>query len=87
MPGGVIAGDINATVDHLPLDDLSGYDDAATIAGIGGYATFPAWLPGSLGATIDHVLVDTAALTVGSAGILGVPRTDHRAVVVRVAQA
>lgn len=85
MPGGVIAGDVNATVDHLPLSGLSGYDDAATIAGIGGFATFPSWLPGLLGASIDHVLVDTSALTVGEAGFLRIAGTDHRALVVRVA--
>lgn len=85
MPGGIIAGDFNATVDHLPLTDVAGYTDAATDAGIGGFATFPSWLPGWTGATLDHVLVDPAALAVDAAAVLDVPGSDHRAVLVRVA--
>lgn len=85
MPGGVIAGDVNATVDHLDLADVYGYTDAATARGVGGFATFPSWLPGFLGAPIDHVLVDASALAIGEIGIVGIGGTDHRAVVVRVA--
>ena len=88
----MLVGDLNATMDHLPLRELvgRGYDDAATqamsrwqptwpSAGVVTEVGFP--VPSLL--AIDHVLlangpraVRTESVTVGS--------TDHRALVVAV---
>ena len=43
-------------------------------------------VPGVLGTAIDHVLVDRGRFAVRAGAVVDVPGTDHRAVVVRVAQ-
>ena len=85
LPGGIVAGDFNATLDHAPLRDVGAYVDASVEAGMGGLGTFPARLPALLGTTIDHVLVDSGAFTVVEGAIVQVSGTDHRAVIVRLA--
>lgn len=61
----IVAGDLNATIDHfagLGLDgaDIGGCRDAAAQHGRAGAATWPVWLPVALGAPIDHVLAGSA---------------------------
>jgi endonuclease/exonuclease/phosphatase family metal-dependent hydrolase len=77
----VLAGDFNATLDHVELRDLmdSGYVDAADAAGIGLSPTWPSddLLPPPV--TIDHVLADER-LAVGDASVHDLPGSDHRAV-------
>lgn len=85
MTGGIVAGDMNATLDHEHLRETGTYVDAGSAVGIGGYGTFPSSLPGVLGTTIDHVLVDRGRFAVHAGAVVDVPGTDHRAVVVRVA--
>ncbi|MGN9779861.1 endonuclease/exonuclease/phosphatase family protein [Nonomuraea sp. ZG12] len=76
----VLAGDFNATLDHLLVRDLlaTGYRDAADVTGHGLTATWPqgGWLPG---VAIDHVLADEsmAVLTFDVHPLRG---TDHRPV-------
>lgn len=78
-PGGIVAGDFNATVDHPAFDELDGCVDAATIAGRSGVATWPAFTPRWFGAPIDHVLVDPRSWTVVRATVLDGPgHSDHR---------
>lgn len=75
----VLAGDFNATLDHLPMRDLlaSGYRDAADVTGHGLAATWPqSRLPG---VAIDHVLAD-ARMGVREFGVHGLKGTDHRPV-------
>ncbi|MEJ5945544.1 endonuclease/exonuclease/phosphatase family protein [Pseudokineococcus basanitobsidens] len=89
VPGAVVAGDLNATLDHAPLRD--GLDagpcvDAAEAAGAGGLGTWPASLPPLLAAPIDHVLVDARAWEPLTADVVRVGGTDHRAVVVGLAR-
>ncbi|WP_106585194.1 endonuclease/exonuclease/phosphatase family protein [Murinocardiopsis flavida] len=76
----VIAGDLNATLDHAALRDViaTGYVDAADTTGDGWRATWPVdrSVPGL---AIDHVLVDRRA-GVERVGVSEVPGTDHRAV-------
>lgn len=86
MTGGIVAGDMNATLDHEQLRETGAYVDAGSAAGIGGYGTFPSSLPGALGTAIDHVFVDRGRFVVRAGAVVDVPGTDHRAVVVRVAQ-
>lgn len=86
--GLIIAGDLNATLDHAPMRDLGACSDAAVQAGVGGLSTWPtgtrtAWL----GATIDHVLVDSATWRAEAAQVVDVSGSDHRAVVVRLVPA
>ncbi|MFD7652766.1 endonuclease/exonuclease/phosphatase family protein [Actinosynnema sp. NPDC059797] len=83
-PVRVLAGDFNATLDHVALRRLlsSGYVDAADQVGEGLTPTWPAgalWPPP---VTIDHVLVD-GRCPVDSFEVVNVPGTDHRAVVSR----
>ncbi|SDL15819.1 Uncharacterized conserved protein YafD, endonuclease/exonuclease/phosphatase (EEP) superfamily [Lentzea albidocapillata subsp. violacea] len=79
----VLAGDFNATLDHVGLTRLlnKGYVDAADQVGKGLIHTWPSasgfWPPP---VTIDHVLVDSKIL-VDTLDVFDVPGSDHRAVV------
>ncbi len=53
-PNVIVAGDFNATVDHLGTLGLC--RDAATAAGSAGAGTWPTWLPTALASPIDHVM-------------------------------
>ncbi|WP_206061602.1 endonuclease/exonuclease/phosphatase family protein [Nonomuraea basaltis] len=88
----VLAGDFNATLDHLPMRDLlaAGYRDAADVMGRGYVTTWPqngsvtTWPPsGSLvklpGVAIDHVLADSR-MAVRAFEVLSLDDTDHRPV-------
>jgi hypothetical protein len=82
----VIAGDMNSTEDHQVFSDATtGCIDAGSETGDGLTGTWPSWLPGFLGAQIDHVLTTggprpTAFEVVPAAG------TDHRAVLTRIGE-
>ncbi|MEU4746285.1 endonuclease/exonuclease/phosphatase family protein [Actinosynnema sp. NPDC023658] len=84
-PVRVLAGDFNATLDHVGLRRLlsSGYVDAADEVGAGLHPTWPSggalWPPP---VAIDHVLVD-GRCPVDSFAVVDVPGSDHRAVVSR----
>lgn len=78
----VLAGDFNATLDHVGLRRLlgNGYVDAADEVGAGLEPTWPSgklWPPP---VTIDHVLVDNRC-PVDTYGVIAIGGTDHRAVV------
>lgn len=78
----VLAGDFNATLDHLPVRDLlaAGYRDAADALGRGLSATWPQGGWGPLpGVTIDHVLAD-ARMGVRDFRVLPLTHSDHRPV-------
>lgn len=78
-PGAIVAGDLNATLDHPGLQDLGPCVDAARAAGAGALGTWPASAPRLLAAPIDHVLVDGRAWRV--VGFQVLQRTggsDHR---------
>lgn len=81
-PGAVVAGDLNATLDHPGLGDLGPCVDAAAAVGAAGLGTWPADVPRVLGAPIDHVLVDARTWDVtGYAVLPRVGGSDHRPVV------
>lgn len=85
-PGAIVAGDLNATLDHPGLRSLGPCVDAARAAGAGARGTWPAAAPTLLAAPIDHVLVDGRRWRVTSFEVL--PATggsDHRPVVARLA--
>ncbi len=77
----VLAGDFNATLDHVPVRDLlaDGYRDAADVTGEGLTATWPMSSWGPLpGVTLDHILADDRiAVTAFRTHLL--PATDHKA--------
>lgn len=76
----VLAGDFNATLDHLPVRELlaTGYRDAADVTGHGFTATWPQG--GALpGVAIDHVLADER-MSVRAFGVYPLRGTDHRPV-------
>ncbi|WP_157549233.1 endonuclease/exonuclease/phosphatase family protein [Nonomuraea candida] len=79
----VLAGDFNATLDHLPMRELlaSGYRDAADVTGQGFVPTWPQFGPWwqSPGVAIDHVLADERMAVRGFA-VLTLHGTDHRPV-------
>jgi endonuclease/exonuclease/phosphatase (EEP) superfamily protein YafD len=86
-PGVVVAGDLNATLDHPGLHDLGPCVDAAEQAGAAALGTWPARVPPLLGAPIDHVLVDGRAWRVtGFAVLPAVGGSDHRPVVAHLAR-
>jgi len=80
----IVAGDFNATPDIQNYRQLlaGGYADAVQQSGAGFDPTFPAgrWFPPSV--PIDHVLLNGA--TAASSHTVGVPGSDHRAVVLTV---
>jgi endonuclease/exonuclease/phosphatase (EEP) superfamily protein YafD len=90
----VLAGDFNATLDHRPMRRLlgAGLIDAARDADAGWQPTWPvsAWdgrlQPFGLGLmALDHVLF-TADYSAISSSTYVMPRSDHRALVVRLAR-
>ncbi|WP_324650274.1 endonuclease/exonuclease/phosphatase family protein [Georgenia sp. H159] len=83
----IVAGDFNATLDHAPMRDIGVCVDAATEAGVGGVATWPAHMPRLIGAQIDHVLLDGERYVVDAASVLDVGESDHRAVVAQISPA
>ena len=86
VPGQVLVGDFNATLDHRPLRRLldTGYRDAAASVGAGLRATWPTDTPLPPVAAIDHVLVGPGC-TVRSFDVVALPGSDHRAVVAALA--
>ncbi|MEV4306252.1 endonuclease/exonuclease/phosphatase family protein [Nonomuraea sp. NPDC049624] len=76
----VLAGDFNATLDHLPLRELlaAGYRDAADAMGRGLSATWGGWGP-LPGVTIDHVLAGER-MAVRDFRVLAPVGSDHRPV-------
>ena len=79
----VVAGDLNATVDNVPMRRLAdlGYLDAATAAGAGMVRTWPddlAPLPPLV--ALDHVLTRDAPHA-WAVEVVAIPGTDHRAVI------
>lgn len=84
LPGGIVAGDFNATLDHESLRGLETYIHTGQDLGIGGHGTFPAFLPGVLSASIDHVFIDGAVFEATAGAVVPIAGSDHRAVVIRV---
>ncbi|MFI9590561.1 endonuclease/exonuclease/phosphatase family protein [Nonomuraea sp. NPDC052265] len=76
----VLAGDFNATLDHLPVRELlaAGYRDAADAMGRGLSPTWGGWGP-LPGVTIDHVLAD-GRMAVTDFRVLAPVGSDHRPV-------
>lgn len=81
----VLAGDYNATPDHGRLRALiaRGYTDAGPATGQGLRATWTPLRSGHPRLVLDHVLVD-ARITVTGYDVVGVPGTDHRALLTRL---
>jgi endonuclease/exonuclease/phosphatase (EEP) superfamily protein YafD len=81
----LVAGDFNATVDHVQFRRLltDGYADGIRQAGAGYLATYPAdrWFGPVIG--IDHVL--TRGATATAVRTVALPGSDHRGLLVRVA--
>ncbi|YCK40747.1 endonuclease/exonuclease/phosphatase family protein [Actinomadura sp. ATCC 39365] len=76
----VLAGDFNATLDHLPLRELlaAGYRDAADAMGRGLSTTWGGWGP-LPGVAIDHVLAGDR-MEVRDFRVLAPVGSDHRPV-------
>lgn len=78
----ILAGDFNATLDHLLMRELlaSGYRDAADVTGDGLRTTWPQGGFGPLpGVAIDHVLADSR-IGIRSFGVHTLKGTDHHPV-------
>ncbi|WP_037494242.1 endonuclease/exonuclease/phosphatase family protein [Solirubrobacter soli] len=78
----ILAGDFNATLDHVELRRLlaRGYTDAADAAGKGWIWTWPALPRRALPITIDHILVDKR-VEVERVTVVRIPGSDHRAII------
>jgi endonuclease/exonuclease/phosphatase family metal-dependent hydrolase len=82
----VVAGDLNATLDHSGLRAATaGCGDAAAQRGHGLTPTWPTWprLPSWLGVQIDHVLA-TEGIVAETFEVRTLPGSDHRAVLARL---
>lgn len=80
----VLAGDLNASLDHSALRaGTTGCADAAAQAGAGLIGTWPSTLPPWAGAQIDHVL-STGGIVAESVTVHYIARTDHRALLARL---
>ncbi|WP_138946725.1 endonuclease/exonuclease/phosphatase family protein [Plantibacter sp. M259] len=83
----IMAGDFNATLDHLTglrgVGDLGACHDAASADAAAGLGTWPTELPAVLGAPIDHVMATPGWVTVSAHVLTDVDGTgsDHRPVV------
>lgn len=83
----ILAGDFNATLDHLRLREVldRGYRDAGSVAGEGLVPTWPNRdhdLPPVI--TIDHVLADSR-LSIVDYGVDDLPGSDHRSIHAKLA--
>lgn len=74
----ILAGDLNATLDHL---DLAGCRDAADEAHAAATGTWPSTMPAWLASPIDHVLVGSAWRVREVRVVDATGGTDHRALV------
>jgi endonuclease/exonuclease/phosphatase (EEP) superfamily protein YafD len=80
----VVAGDLNATLDHAELRDaIDGCTDAASDVGEGLTGTWPSAAPRLLGVQIDHVLT-SGGPAAREVEVVDVPGSDHRGVLARV---
>jgi endonuclease/exonuclease/phosphatase (EEP) superfamily protein YafD len=77
----VVVGDLNATLEHGPVQRALGGARPATRRAP---ATWPARWRRAFGVTIDHVLV-SRPVAVRSVEVVDVPGSDHRAVLARLA--
>lgn len=86
-PEVILAGDLNATVDHLS-SYLGGCRDAATEARGAATGSWPAFAPPWMGSQIDHVLVGSAWDVRGAAVLTTFDDagSDHRPVVAVLAR-
>jgi endonuclease/exonuclease/phosphatase family metal-dependent hydrolase len=81
----VLAGDFNATLDHVELRDVldRGYRDSADVTAEGLQPTWPQGTRRSPPVTIDHILFDRR-LGVAEYAVEDLPGSDHRAVYARL---
>lgn len=88
----IMAGDFNATIDHLAgLDSVAGATlgdcfDAGLASGNGALGTWPTALPPLLGAPIDHVMATSQWTVTGMRVVetLDHAGSDHRPIVVQL---
>ncbi|MFH8250373.1 endonuclease/exonuclease/phosphatase family protein [Microbacterium sp. B2969] len=87
----ILAGDFNATVDHMARLGIGGgtlghCHDVASETGNGAVGTWPTDLPGLLGAPIDHVMASEAWVPTGSIVLrsLDGSGSDHRPLIVQL---
>lgn len=86
-PDVIVAGDLNATVDHL-ASTMDGCRDAAIESGVAAHGTWPSSAPAWLAAPIDHVLVGAGWEVRGASVITASDDagSDHRPIVAEVAR-
>ncbi|NAZ77885.1 endonuclease/exonuclease/phosphatase family protein, partial [Kineococcus sp. T13] len=82
-PGALVAGDLNATLDHPALRLRGTCVDAGQQTGTAAHGTWPRRVPAALGATIDHALADGASWRAVGSRVEVVRGSDHRALLVR----
>ncbi|WEK62657.1 MAG: endonuclease/exonuclease/phosphatase family protein [Candidatus Microbacterium colombiense] len=85
----ILAGDFNATVDHMASLGVDGGDmgycrDVASRTGNGLSGTWPSSLPPLAGAPIDHVMASQNWTPSGSVVLEDAGGSDHRALVVQL---
>lgn len=85
----ILAGDFNATVDHMAPLGVDGGDmgycrDVASRTGNGFSGTWPSSLPELLSAPIDHVMASQNWTPTGSMIISDASGSDHRGLVVQL---
>ncbi|PRY16149.1 endonuclease/exonuclease/phosphatase family protein [Kineococcus rhizosphaerae] len=82
-PGALLAGDLNATLDHPGLHLRGSCVDAGEQTGTGARGTWPAKYPAVVGATIDHSLADGNRWRAVGSRVAALPGSDHRALLAR----
>ncbi|WP_432513817.1 endonuclease/exonuclease/phosphatase family protein [Kineococcus sp. SYSU DK001] len=82
-PGALLAGDLNATLDHPGLHLRGSCVDAGEQTGTGARGTSPARVPALAGATIDHALADGNRWRAVGSRVADLTGSDHRAVIAR----
>ncbi|UJP11523.1 endonuclease/exonuclease/phosphatase family protein [Microbacterium sp. KUDC0406] len=85
----ILAGDFNATVDHMARLGVGGGDmghcrDVATRTGTGMWGTWPSSIPALLAAPIDHIMASANWTPTGSVVIDDAAGSDHRALVAQL---
>lgn len=85
----ILAGDFNATLDHMASlgthgGDIGACNDAASSTGTGTAGTWPSSIPAQLGAPIDRVMASADWQATGSLIVDDAGGSDHRALIAQL---
>ncbi len=80
----IIAGDLNATLRHGKLGDVTTHVDVLSTVPVTRRGTWPVTAPQILRSSIDHILVPRNSYAVSDSRVIDIPGSDHAAIVTTI---